>query len=218
MGSMPPQSLFNDEQMAHILTYIRNSFGNKAPAITAKMVAAVRAKLKGGNSVKEIVQAYPFKGDDAKLNGVSNKKIADAAISTEKPTVVRTFMPGASPAAFAIALPQGQYFCWDAGECRLRYVWAEGGFITDNKRHWSSNGKPVASLKGKVYYRAKNSLITLEQINNKNTTNHKNAIYDTTEVKDFPILIDGKWQGLPKYKRLSPYKPPPSILVSVRRA
>src|SRR5687767_5561030 len=47
---------------------------------------------------------------------------------TRRPQVLRIFMPDASPAAIAVALPGDLSFCFDASECRLRYVW-KGGFI-----------------------------------------------------------------------------------------
>jgi mono/diheme cytochrome c family protein len=41
---MPPQPQLSDQQVADVLTYVRNSFGNKGTAITAAEVKAVRAK------------------------------------------------------------------------------------------------------------------------------------------------------------------------------
>jgi mono/diheme cytochrome c family protein len=43
---MPPQPQLNDQQIADVLTYVRNSFGNKGAAITMADVKAERAKLK----------------------------------------------------------------------------------------------------------------------------------------------------------------------------
>jgi nitrite reductase (NO-forming) len=43
---MPPMSQLNDDEVANILTYVLNSWGNKGPAITAAQVAQVRAKTK----------------------------------------------------------------------------------------------------------------------------------------------------------------------------
>ena len=43
-GAMPPWKQLKDEQIALILTYIRNEWGNNAPAITATQVAAIRAE------------------------------------------------------------------------------------------------------------------------------------------------------------------------------
>lgn len=43
---MPPQVQLTDVQVADVLTYVRNSFGNKASAVTAAEVKAVRASLK----------------------------------------------------------------------------------------------------------------------------------------------------------------------------
>jgi len=46
-GTMPPlKSVLKDQQVADVLTYIRNSFTNKASVVTASEVKAVRAKLK----------------------------------------------------------------------------------------------------------------------------------------------------------------------------
>ena len=41
----------------------------------------------------------------------------------KRPLMYRIFMPDASPAAIAVGLKHGQNYCWDAGQCRLRYAW-----------------------------------------------------------------------------------------------
>jgi mono/diheme cytochrome c family protein len=43
---MPSHDFMTDQQIADVLTYVRNSFGNKAKAVTAAEVKAVRAKTK----------------------------------------------------------------------------------------------------------------------------------------------------------------------------
>ncbi len=43
-NAMPPYNYLSDKQIADVLTYVRNSFGNKASAITPEQVKAVRAK------------------------------------------------------------------------------------------------------------------------------------------------------------------------------
>ncbi len=43
---MPAQSNLTDQQIADVLTYVRNSFGNKATAFTLAEVKAIKAKLK----------------------------------------------------------------------------------------------------------------------------------------------------------------------------
>ena len=42
-GVMPAQATLTDAQIAAVLTYVRNSFGNKASAVTVGEVQAVRA-------------------------------------------------------------------------------------------------------------------------------------------------------------------------------
>ena len=44
---MPPlESVLSDQEIADVLTYVRNSFGNKASLVTIAEVKALRAKLK----------------------------------------------------------------------------------------------------------------------------------------------------------------------------
>jgi mono/diheme cytochrome c family protein len=44
---MPPlESVLNDQEIADVLTYVRNSFGNKASLVTVAEVKALRTKLK----------------------------------------------------------------------------------------------------------------------------------------------------------------------------
>jgi quinoprotein glucose dehydrogenase len=42
---MPPQAYQSDEQIASVLSYVRNSFGNKAAAITVDQVTALRGEV-----------------------------------------------------------------------------------------------------------------------------------------------------------------------------
>lgn len=43
---MPPQAQLKDQEIADVLTFVRNSFGNKASAVQPAEVKAVRAKIK----------------------------------------------------------------------------------------------------------------------------------------------------------------------------
>ncbi len=43
---MPSFAHLSDQEIANVLTYVRNSFGNKVPAITIAQVKAERAKVK----------------------------------------------------------------------------------------------------------------------------------------------------------------------------
>lgn len=45
-NAMAPFPHLKDQEVADVLTYIRNSFGNRASAVTAAEVKAIRAKLK----------------------------------------------------------------------------------------------------------------------------------------------------------------------------
>ncbi len=56
--------LLNDEEMAAVLTYVRNSFGNKSSVISAAKVKEVRAAIKGKEGFytpDELLKAHPHK-------------------------------------------------------------------------------------------------------------------------------------------------------------
>lgn len=67
------------------------------------------------------------------------------------PTMYRTFMPNCGPAGIAVGLLGDISYCWDAGQCRLRYAW-KGGFL-DLEKNWAGKGKEIAELVGMVFYR-----------------------------------------------------------------
>lgn len=69
-----------------------------------------------------------------------------------RPFVQRMFLPQAGPAAIAVALPGAQNFCFDAGECRVRYAW-RGPFL-DATAHWRGNGSALAALGNDPWWEA----------------------------------------------------------------
>jgi azurin len=77
----------------------------------------------------------------------------------KRPFVQRIFMPDSGPAAIAIALPGDMNACWDAGPCRLRYVW-KGEFI-DATKSWAGSGKDLPKLGDKPFWIAAPDDITI---------------------------------------------------------
>ena len=191
-SAMPPQLLFDDEKLAYILSYVNNAWGNKEALIEQEEVAQARRELpQEVFTPKTLLKRFPFEKKYSRSNGTFTPTYDDMISEITDPIVYRTFMPGASPAAFAVALPGNHFYCWDAGECRLRYVWTKGGFIRSNQNHWSSNGKPVAEFNGTPYYRARTTQLSYETFDELSRTNNRQPIYDTSQAKDFPILIGG---------------------------
>jgi len=198
-AAMPPQLLFDDEKLAYILSYVNNAWGNREELITKEQVAKARQELPlDVFTPQTLLKKFPFDQKYSKKNGTYTPTFDDTLTNITSPVVYRTFMPGASPAAFAVALPGNHYYCWDAGESRLRYVWTKGGFIKSNQAHWSSNGKPVAEFNGTPYYRAKTSLLREETFEALSKTNMQKPIYDTSEADDFPLKIEGA-KGTPRF-------------------
>jgi mono/diheme cytochrome c family protein len=199
-SAMPPQLLFDDEKIADMITYVNHAWGNKGAVVTAPQVAKARKALpEAVYTPQTLLKAFPFDKKKGRQNGTYTPDFDDMLMVITEPVVYRTFMPGASPAAFAVALPGNHYYCWDAGECRLRYAWSKGGFIRGNQVHWSSNGKPVAKFNGLPYYRARSSKLKPEDYEHLAETARNSPFYDTTEAVDFPIKIEGV-DAFPKYK------------------
>jgi mono/diheme cytochrome c family protein len=191
-SAMPPQLLFDDQKLAYILSYVNNAWGNKEALVSKEEVAQARRDLpQDVFTPQSLLKRFPFDKKHNRKNGTFTPTFDDMISEIIEPIVYRTFMPGASPAAFAVALPGNHYFCWDAGECRLRYVWSKGGFIRANQNHWSSNGKPVAEFNGTPYYRARTSQLSDESFEVLSKTNNRQPIYDTSQANNFPILIEG---------------------------
>lgn len=86
---------------------------------------------------------------EQKASGVDSFAVPRAMV--RRPQVQRMFLPDASPAAIAVALPGDLSYCFDATECRLRYVW-KGGFLNTSE-HWLANGSKQASIDGDIVYR-----------------------------------------------------------------
>jgi plastocyanin len=83
-----------------------------------------------GSAVQDPLPGHPFK-----LN---------------PPYLYRVLMPDAGPASIAVCLPNNINYCWDAGVCRLRYLW-EGGFL-DLTDYWTIKGEPHAKILGNRFY------------------------------------------------------------------
>ena len=61
---MEPQSQYNDAQVAAVLTYIRQSWGNFAPPVSPQQVASARGPKEGDKWVpRELLAQYPFERD-----------------------------------------------------------------------------------------------------------------------------------------------------------
>jgi len=59
----PFEGMLKDEEVAAVLTYVRNSFGNKAPAVSPEKVKEVRAATKdktGFYTPEELLRQYPL--------------------------------------------------------------------------------------------------------------------------------------------------------------
>jgi len=68
------------------------------------------------------------------------------------PYLYHVFIDGASPAAIAVHLPKELSYCWDAGNCSLRFAWS-GGFV-DMADLWKGHFDASAKVLGEIFYRS----------------------------------------------------------------
>lgn len=87
--------------------------------------------------------------DEVQVEGLDGFRASPSM--RRRPLVQRIFMPDAGPAAIAVATNDDWHYCWDAGSCRLRYVW-KGDFI-DGWPVWRGNGDAFAKVRGQVLLR-----------------------------------------------------------------
>lgn len=82
----------------------------------------------------------------------AGKMLEEALLKTERPSMLRVFMPDAGPAAIAVALPHEFNYCWDAGNGRLRYLWT-GDFV-DATPVWRGNGNGLGKILGDTIWKS----------------------------------------------------------------
>ena len=110
-----------------------------------------------GEEKLKLIADYMLEAADGKKeveidpNGDGGNQIPSLE-NTVRPRVQRIFMPDAGPAAIAVAMPGTLSYCWDAGNCQLRYTW-RGQFI-DPWPVWKGNGNGLASIKGHILFKA----------------------------------------------------------------
>jgi len=85
-GAMPPWSQLKDDQIASILTYIRNEWGNSAPPITADFVKTIREQ--------NVARTEPW--SQKELQAIPALKIPAGGIPPDAPAT-----PAAAPAPAA---------------------------------------------------------------------------------------------------------------------
>ena len=80
---MAPLAYQSDEQIAAVLTYVRNSFGNSAPAVSAEEVAALRGEV--GKPMVTVADLIPV---SRPLSTPNPDKYADLDTDSKPPLVV----------------------------------------------------------------------------------------------------------------------------------
>ena len=119
------------------------------------MFGAMYVTDKAMPAMKDDPNIPPERKKDAKDNNAHQDHSTERAHSYREvpPYLYRIFLPDASPAAIAVNLPHNVSYCWDAGECRLRYAW-QGDFL-DNTNIWKGHHDAYGNIMGTIFYRDK---------------------------------------------------------------
>ncbi len=118
------------------------------PGHGAVMYGAMYATTDPMPSLDNDVHVPPSRRKD---EGTSQANARNHPYPVTYPVMYRTFMPDCGPAGIAVGLTDSLSYCWDAGQCRLRYAW-KGGFVNMQKT-WGGKGQDRAELVGTVFYR-----------------------------------------------------------------
>lgn len=97
------------------------------------------------DEIKEVVLTPPSPSKEGSSHHM------DHPYENIPPFLYRTFMDDSGPASIAVSLPQDLSYCWDAGQCRLRYAWS-GGFL-DNSIIWKGHVDASSKILGTIFYR-----------------------------------------------------------------
>jgi mono/diheme cytochrome c family protein len=130
-------------------TSMPNYFGPMEPAEAREKIDALWAALSMG-------ERMPLPEGFAEVRTEPGSEAQP--IPADRPIVIRWDMPEATPSAFAVGLPGGVSYCFDAGESRLRYAWL-GGYVDMTgtlyeKRDPKTRLTRTADLVGEIFYRS----------------------------------------------------------------
>ncbi len=151
---MVPMESNNDEWLAAVISYVRNSFGNSQPFVTTNDVARLRAANKmrhGPWTLEELESTLPqflTKRQQWKVSASDNSGSAALAIDGKIKTRFDTARPQAPGMWYEIELPKPATvsgLLLDAGESTRDYPRGYQVEISNDGATW---GKPVASGKG----------------------------------------------------------------------
>ena len=81
------RSLLNDKELASVLTFVRNSWGNKATPISPALVKKVRKQSKSRTTFwnpEELLGEHPMEAEFAETNGIgSSEEVVNLALEKE---------------------------------------------------------------------------------------------------------------------------------------
>ena len=150
---MPPQGTNNDEWIAAIASYVRNSFGNNAPVVLPAQVAAVRAETKDRVlpwTLEELKAVVPQPLPDRAQWKVSADEGADSAplaVDGKNDTRYSTGIPQHPGEWYQIELPRDALVAGVTLDCGNASDYPRG-YQVETSLDGSYWGSPVASGKG----------------------------------------------------------------------
>ena len=140
--------LFNAPRQAGVYPYVCTYPGHGATMYGAMYVGdkALPALIKDPN--------IPPSGKQGARHAHQQGKPPLHPYNPDPPYLMRTFMPDCGPAAIAVHLSDSLSYCFDAGNCYLRYCWY-GPFLQQADL-WQRKGDEVAQVAGTLFFRTRN--------------------------------------------------------------
>ena len=151
---MPPQGTNDDEWVAAIVSYVRNSFGNNAPVVSPQEVAAVRAGTKNRLqpwTLEELQAVVPQPLPDReqwKATASENADTAALALDGKADTRYTTHVPQHPGEWYQVELPQEELISGLTMEAGAEGNDYPRGYTVEVSADGTNWGQPVASGKG----------------------------------------------------------------------
>ena len=154
-GMMVPMATNDDQWIADVLTYVRNSFGNTAPMVTPDLVASIRkqhGKRTTPWTVEELMKNEPTEftyQKGWKLKASHNEKQLKLAFDGDDSTAYSTGTRMKAGMWIQVELPKKtrvSALILDAGKAKKDFPETYSVQVSDNGKDWST---PIAAGNGK---------------------------------------------------------------------
>lgn len=142
---MAPMGTNTDEWLADVLTYVRNSWGNRSPRIEPEDIAAIRKVEKGRVQPWTLPELGNMDPRQWKVTAAPSRRTAESAVDGNMSTRFSTNEPASPGQWFQVQFPypkRVKALTLDSTPSKGDYPRKYDVFVSEDGKEW---GKPVAS-------------------------------------------------------------------------